>query len=123
MTYSIKYRIICPKHKIKQDKRLLYIWIKSHFWGECSKPLKHLMDTFVPINDFSKKDWPRHQTKEKWVAVFRNLHSDNVTWKASWMSRKSIFYGCGDKLWILLLGLWGIISYTPLLVLRQFGSK
>ncbi|XWS30666.1 hypothetical protein CRYUN_Cryun23aG0005200 [Craigia yunnanensis] len=39
------------------------------------------------------------------------------------MSRKLVLYGCGDKLWIPLLGLKGIVSYTPLLVLRKFRSK
>ena len=64
-----------------------------------------------------------HQTREQWVAALRNLDSDSITWKAPWTSRKSVLYGCGDKLWVPLLGLWGIISYTPLLVLRKFGSE
>ena len=81
------------------------------------------MDMFIPINEFLKKDWPRHQTRKQWVATFRNLDSNSITWKAPWMSRKSILYGCGDKLWILLLRLWGIVNYTPLLGLRQFGFE
>ena len=32
--------------------QLLYIWIRSHFWDKYTKPLKHFMDTFVPINEF-----------------------------------------------------------------------
>ena len=35
--------------------QLLYIWIRSHFWGKYTKPLKHFMDT-LPINEFLKKD-------------------------------------------------------------------
>ena len=58
-----------------------------------------------------------------WVAALRNLDSTSGTWKALWFSRKSALYGCGDKLWVLLLGLWGVVSYTALLVLRQFESK
>ena len=85
--------------------QLLYIWIKSHFWGKYTKPLKHFIDTFVPINEFMKKDWPMHQMREQWVAVLRNLDSDNVTWKALWFSRKFVLYECGDKLWVLLLEL------------------
>ena len=42
--------------------QLLYIWIRSHFWGKSTKPLKHFIGTFVPINEFLKKDWLMHQT-------------------------------------------------------------
>ncbi|XWS30005.1 hypothetical protein CRYUN_Cryun24cG0080900 [Craigia yunnanensis] len=64
-----------------------------------------------------------YQTREQWVVALRNLDTDSVNWKAPWMSRKSVLYGCDDKLWIPLLGLWGVVSYTSLLVLRQFGSE
>ena len=81
------------------------------------------MDTFIPINEFLKKDWLMHQTIEEWVAALRNLDSDSITWKAPWLSKKSILYGCGYKLWIPFLGVMERCSYTLLLVLRQFGSE
>ena len=34
-----------------------------------------------------------------------------------------MLYGCEDKFWVPLVGLWGAISYTPLVVLRQYGSE
>ena len=103
--------------------QLLYLWIKSHFWGTYMKPLKYYMDTFVPLNEFTKKEWPIHQLMVQWVATLRNLSSDNKTWKAPWFSRKLALYGCGDKLWVPLIRLWGVFSYAPLLVLRQYGSE
>ena len=87
------------------------------------KPLKHYMDTFVPLKEFSKKDWPMHQLREQWVATLRNLDSNNVIWKALWFSRKSTINCCGDILWVPLLRIWGVVSYTTLLVLRQYGSE
>ena len=33
-----------------------------------------------------------------------------------------MLYGCGDNLWVPLLGMWGAISYAPLLVRRQYLS-
>ena len=33
-----------------------------------------------------------------------------------------MLYGCGDNLWVSLLGVWGAISYAPLLVRRQYLS-
>ena len=47
--------------------QLLFICIRSHFWGKYTKLRKHFMDAFVPINEFLKKDWPMHQTIEQWV--------------------------------------------------------
>ena len=44
------------------------------------------MGTFVPINELCKKDWPKHKTKEQWVATFKNLNPKGVTWKALWMN-------------------------------------
>ena len=103
--------------------QLLYIWLISHFYGECLKPFKYYIGAFVPIDEFCKKEWLKHQTREQWVATFRNLDLDSITWKALWMHRRSILYGCGDKLWVSLLGLWGVVSYATLLVLRQFESE
>ena len=38
------------------------------------------------------------------------------------MPRESMLYGCGDNLWVPLLGVWGAINYAPLLVCRQYMS-
>ena len=43
-----------------------------------------------------------------------------MTWKDPWFSRKLAFYGCRDKLRVRLIILWGVISYTSLLVLKQY---
>ncbi|MBA0669951.1 hypothetical protein Goklo_029512 [Gossypium klotzschianum] len=34
-----------------------------------------------------------------------------------------ILYRCGDFDWVPLLGIWGAVGYTPLLVLRQYRSR
>ena len=39
------------------------------------------------------------------------------------MNQGSVLYGYGDKMWVPLLGLWGAISYAPLLVCRQYASE
>ncbi|MFQ6655337.1 hypothetical protein Gotur_025937, partial [Gossypium turneri] len=56
-------------------------------------------------------------TEEKWMAILQNLQEDDVEWKAPWMVPDEILYRCGDFDWVPLLGIWGAVGYTPLLVL------
>ena len=39
------------------------------------------------------------------------------------MNQGCILYEYGDKTWVLLLGLWGVVNYAPLLVCRQYSSE
>ena len=39
------------------------------------------------------------------------------------MNQGGVLYDCGDKIWVPLLGLWGVINYAPLLVCRQYASE
>ena len=39
------------------------------------------------------------------------------------MNQGGVLYRCGDKMWVPLLGLWGVVSYAPLLVCRQYASE
>ncbi|MBA0874701.1 hypothetical protein Goshw_020843 [Gossypium schwendimanii] len=34
-----------------------------------------------------------------------------------------ILYRCGDFDWVPLLGIWGAVGYTPLLISRQYRSR
>ena len=81
------------------------------------------MSTMVPVKQFCQKQWPKDQIREQWVSVFRDLDPAYVTWKVPWMNQGSVLYGCEDKMWVLLLGLWGIINYAPLFVCKQYASE
>ena len=85
--------------------QLLYIWIRSHFWGKCEASLKFCMSTMVSVKEFYQKQWSKYQTREQWVAALRDLNPTHVTWKAPWMNQGGVLYGCGDKMWVPLLGL------------------
>ena len=76
----------------------------------------------IPDKEFCQKQWPKDQTREQWIVAW-DLDPAHVTWKAPWMNQGSVLYGCGDKMWVPLLGLWGVISYAPLLVCRQYASE
>ena len=85
--------------------QLLYIWIRSHFWGKCEASLRFCMSAMVPVREFCQKEWPKNQTREQWVAALRDFDPTHVTWKAPWMNQRCVLYGYGDKIWVLLLGL------------------
>ncbi|MFQ6631088.1 hypothetical protein Gotur_009902 [Gossypium turneri] len=57
------------------------------------------------------------------MAILQILQEDDVEWKAPWMVPDEILYRCGDFDWVPLLGIWGAVRYTPLLVLRQYRSR
>ncbi|MBA0754904.1 hypothetical protein Gogos_020734 [Gossypium gossypioides] len=62
-------------------------------------------------------------TKERWIAILQNLKDGDVEWKAPWMVPDEILYRCGDFDWVPLLGIWGVIGYAPLMVLKQYRSR
>ena len=80
------------------------------------------MNTIVSIFEFCKKEWPKNQIREQWVATLLSLDPAHITWKAPWMTLKHMLFGCGNKMWVPLLGLWGVVSYAPILVCRQYAA-
>ena len=34
-----------------------------------------------------------------------------------------MLFGCGNKMWVPLLGQWGVVSYAPILVCRQYAAE
>ena len=38
------------------------------------------------------------------------------------MTRGDVLYGCGNKMWVPLMEIWGISSYAPLMVRRRNAS-
>ncbi|MFQ6657033.1 hypothetical protein Gotur_026876 [Gossypium turneri] len=55
--------------------------------------------------------------------VDRNLQEEDIEWRAPWLLLDEILYRCGDFDWVSMLGIWGSVGYTPLLVLRQYRSR
>ena len=57
------------------------------------------------------------------MQFFSHLTTIEAIWRAPWMPTSPLTYRCGKLAFIPLLGLWGGIAYSPLLVLRQSWSK
>ncbi|XVF20555.1 hypothetical protein REPUB_Repub12eG0010600 [Reevesia pubescens] len=111
------------KGRLLACTQLLYIWVQSHFWGAQKVSICPYSSACIPIKEFIKKEWLRGITKEQWITSFQSLESVNITWKAPWIATSAFIYRCGKNLWVPLPGLWGVVSYAPLLVRRQFGSQ
>ncbi|MBA0874697.1 hypothetical protein Goshw_020843 [Gossypium schwendimanii] len=62
-------------------------------------------------------------SEEKWMAILQNLLDEDIEWRAPWMIPDEILYRCGDFDWVPLLGIWGAVGYTPLLISRQYRSR
>ncbi|MBA0788013.1 hypothetical protein Gotri_026263, partial [Gossypium trilobum] len=52
-----------------------------------------------------------------------NLREEYFKWRALWLLPDEILYRCGDFDWVPLLGIWGVVCYASLLVLRQYRSR
>ncbi|KAL1172189.1 hypothetical protein V6Z11_A05G333000 [Gossypium hirsutum] len=70
-------------------------------------------------------DMPRRDdiSEERWIDILQNLREEDVMWKAPWLVPSEFLYRCGSFDWVPLLGIWGVVRYTPLLVLRQYRAR
>ncbi|OMP05829.1 hypothetical protein COLO4_08519 [Corchorus olitorius] len=73
-----------------------------------------------PLRRIPNITWPA-RSKQQWIEWFRNCDEKQVEWRALWFSviRPSICRANNEP-WVYLMGLWGKITYCPLLVLRQY---
>ncbi|XP_016706929.2 uncharacterized protein [Gossypium hirsutum] len=60
--------------------------------------------------------------EERWMEILQNLRKEDVMWKAPWMAPNEVFYRCESFDWVPLPGIWGVVGYAPLLVLRQYKA-
>ncbi|MBA0788010.1 hypothetical protein Gotri_026263 [Gossypium trilobum] len=86
-----------------------------------------LAETFRSLNACQRagEATPRRDdiSEEKWMAILQNLREEYFKWRALWLLPDEILYRCGDFDWVPLLGIWGVVCYASLLVLRQYRSR
>ncbi|XP_039064336.1 uncharacterized protein LOC120209373 [Hibiscus syriacus] len=81
-----------------------------------------LAETFLSLNQ-CRRLGGEHRKRKDWVEAVRNMKDTEIVWKAYWLPKEDILFRCGNDSFIMLHGLWGAIGYTPLIVLRQFGTR
>ena len=57
------------------------------------------------------------------MAALLSLDPTHITWKAPWMTLRYMLFGCENKMWVPLLGLWGVVSYASMLVCKQYAAE
>ncbi|MBA0753913.1 hypothetical protein Gogos_019804 [Gossypium gossypioides] len=86
---------------------------------------KHFRHVFVPltkpIEEFLESEWPPNQLIEDRVQNLSTLTYQEIEWRTPWMIQSMVLIGCCVHLWVPLIGIWGAISYSLLMVLSQYG--
>ncbi|KAL1075602.1 hypothetical protein V6Z11_D11G375100 [Gossypium hirsutum] len=101
----------------------LLAWFHSHFWKVDKVSYRVFSDNYSPLKEIVATPRRGDISEEKWMAIFQNLQEGDIEWRAPWLLPGEILYRCGDFDWVSLIGIWGAVSYAPLLVLRQYRSR
>ncbi|MBA0630650.1 hypothetical protein Godav_002723, partial [Gossypium davidsonii] len=80
-------------------------------------------ESYSPLNEIAATPRRDDISEEKWLAIFQDLHEEDIEWRAPWLLLNEILYRCGNYDWVLLLGIWRVVGYAPLMVLRQYRSR
>ncbi|MBA0628791.1 hypothetical protein Godav_023440 [Gossypium davidsonii] len=70
-----------------------------------------------PIEEFLESKWPPNQSIEEWFQNLSTLTYQEIEWRAPWMIRSTVLIRCSGHLWVSLIGIWGAINYSSLMVL------
>ncbi|KAG8482630.1 hypothetical protein CXB51_024213 [Gossypium anomalum] len=92
--------------------QLLLVWFHSHFWKVDKVPCRVFFKDYSPLKEVV--DMPRRDDilEERWIDILQNFREEDVMWKALWLFD-----------WVPLPGIWGVVGYAPLLVLRQYRVR
>ncbi|MBA0701160.1 hypothetical protein Goari_027245 [Gossypium aridum] len=103
--------------------QLLLVWFHSHFWKVDKVYYQIFSKNYSPLIELATTPRRDNITVEKWMEILQNLKDKDIEWKAPWLVPGEILYRCRDFDWVPLLGVWGAVGYTPLLVLKQYRSR
>ncbi|KAH1045704.1 hypothetical protein J1N35_036488 [Gossypium stocksii] len=100
--------------------QFILVWFHSHFWKVDKVPCRVFLEDYSPLKEAATTPRRDDIIEERWIKILRNLREEDVVWKAPWMTPNEILYHCRSFDWVPLPGIWGVIGYAPLLVLRQY---
>ncbi|KAA3481560.1 coiled-coil domain-containing protein 102A-like protein [Gossypium australe] len=103
--------------------QLLLAWFHNHFWKVEKRSYRVFSENYSPLKEIVATPRREDVSKESWMTLLQNLQEEYIEWRAPWMVLDEILYRCSSFDWVPLLGIWGVVGYAPLLVLRQYGSR
>ncbi|MBA0634510.1 hypothetical protein Godav_025052 [Gossypium davidsonii] len=103
--------------------QILLSWFHSHFWKIDKVSYRVFSESYSPLKEIATTPMRDDISEEKWLAIFQNLHEEDIEWRAPWLLPNEILYRCGDFDWVSLLEIWGAVGHAPLMVLRQYRSR
>ncbi|KAL1063385.1 hypothetical protein V6Z11_D13G139300 [Gossypium hirsutum] len=103
--------------------QLLLAWFHSHFWKVDNVSYRVFSESYSPLKEIVATPRKDNISEEKWMSIFQNLQEEDIEWRALWLFPNEVLYRCGDFDWVPLLGIWGVVGYARLLVLRQYRSR
>ncbi|KAK5811437.1 hypothetical protein PVK06_026768 [Gossypium arboreum] len=98
------------------------VWFHSHFWKVDKVPCRVFFEDYSPLKEAAATLRRDDITEERWMKILQNLREEDVIWKAPWMAPNEVLYRCGSFDWVPLPRIWGVVGYTPLLILRQYKA-
>ncbi|MBA0626282.1 hypothetical protein Godav_003979 [Gossypium davidsonii] len=90
----------------------------SHFWKVDKVSYRVFSKSYSPLKELPAMPRRDDITEEKWTTILQNLKDEDVEWRAPWLVPDEILYRYRNFDWVPLLGIWGVVGYAPLLVLR-----
>ncbi|KAG8482864.1 hypothetical protein CXB51_024087 [Gossypium anomalum] len=103
--------------------QLLLVWFHSHFWKVDKVPCRVFFKDYSPLKETTPTLRRNDITEERWIEMLQNLREEDVMWKGPWMTPSEILYRCRSFDWVPLPEIWGVVGYTPLLILRQSKAE
>lgn len=98
--------------------QLLLVWFHGHFWKLDKVPCRVFFEGYSPLKEAATTPRRDNITEERWMDILQNLREEEVLWKVHWMTPNEVLY-CYDSFdWVPLPGIWGVIGYAPLLILK-----
>ncbi|MBA0784908.1 hypothetical protein Gotri_027108, partial [Gossypium trilobum] len=99
--------------------QLLLACFQIHFWKIDKFSYRVFSKSYIPLKEIAGTPRRDDISEEKWLAIFQDLHEEDIEWRAPWLLSDEILYRCGNFDWVPLLRIWGAIGYAPLMVLRN----